>query len=57
MPIRRKIPAKGDKSWRPTDMKVAIYVRVSTSKTDKKATNEGDRARQDPETKLISYGL
>jgi DNA invertase Pin-like site-specific DNA recombinase len=34
-------------------MKVALYARVSTPKTDKKVTNEGDRARQDPDTQLI----
>jgi putative DNA-invertase from lambdoid prophage Rac len=35
------------------NMKVALYARVSTPKTDKKVTNEGDRMRQDPETQLI----
>lgn len=33
--------------------KVALYARVSTPKTDKKVTNDGDRMRQDPETQLI----
>jgi DNA invertase Pin-like site-specific DNA recombinase len=34
-------------------VKVALYARVSTPKTDKKTTNAGDRERQDPETQLI----
>jgi DNA invertase Pin-like site-specific DNA recombinase len=34
-------------------VRVALYARVSTPKSDKKATNDGDRERQDPETQLI----
>lgn len=34
-------------------MRVALYARVSTPKSDKKVTNDGDRERQDPETQLI----
>ena len=34
-------------------MRVAIYTRVSTPKSDRKVTNDGDRERQDPETQII----